>query len=74
MNFCTWANILTFVSKAKDMSPYNKTFGEGVWYHRLQSEVWFVAFDNDYSGNNDYSGKRSAEHFQDYHICIRVNI
>ena len=34
---------------------------------KLHSEVQFVAFDN------DYSRKRSVEHFQDYHICTRVN-
>ena len=32
MSFCTWADILIFVSKDKDMPPYNKTFREGVWY------------------------------------------
>ena len=64
MDFCTWANILTFVSKDKDMSPYNKHLVREFDMQRLHSEVQFVAFDN------DYNGKRNAEHFQDFHIPL----
>ena len=67
MNFCTWANIFIIVFKDKDMSPYYKTFREGFGMLKLHSEVQFVAFDY------GYNGKRNAEHFQDFHICTKVN-